>query len=416
MLTDNKPGLEVLMAGNNNDLGKITEAWIVEARQCIKKGDIEGYSTVTKTYLNTLKNKTGLDVEFYYFNTDMRASAFINTKCGWKGHAGTKYTSGESITRDVMEEVYTTDIDLAKGKVSGKMSDSLRFQIGFASGLFTDLLGFTPAETAAVFMHEVGHAFESFASVGEYVYLNYYLTEGIDILQGKKVNKYKIELLDDKWIVDNISPELRDAFINERDESTTRKAILSAYKKTTRGHLGNNGLTSKRRDEQAADLFVTRLGYARPLATGLTKIEKYSSGSSTTIGSSWMAETIRVMFMIAFAPVTAYAIIMENPLNDSVTSTRYDNGLERIMKIRRDLIQQLKILGNKIDNKHIVDDIDAIDKLAKAYSSNRTMFDEAVTFFRPTIRKMEQNAKNEENLEELLNNDLFVNIFKLQNL
>lgn len=416
MLTDNKPSLELLMAGNNNDLGKLTEDWVIAARACIAKGDTEGYSTVTRTYLNVLKDKTGLEVEFYYFNTDMRASAFINTQCGWKGHAGTKYTEGPSVSRELIDKVFTTTIDLANGKVSGKLADSLRFQIGFASGLFTNILGFTPAETAAVFLHEIGHGFESFASIGEYVYLNYYLTEGIDILQGKKVNKYKVQILDDKWVLENLTPELRDAFINERDESTTRKAILSVYKKTTRGHLGNNGLTSKRRDEQAADLFVTRLGYARALATGLTKIEKYSSSSSVTIGSSWMAETLRVMFMIAFAPATAYAIIMENPLNDSVTSTRYDNGLERIMKIRRDLIQQLKILGNKIDNKHIVEDIEAIDKLAKAYSSNRTMFDEAVTFFRPTIRKMEQNAKNEETLEELLNNDLFVNIFKLQNL
>lgn len=416
MLTDNQPGLEVLMAGNNNDLGKITEEWVIAARKCIKDNNPNEYSDITRAYLNMVKAKTGLEIEFYFYPTDMRASAFINTQTGWKGHGGTKYTSGEAVTRSVVNEIFELKIDLEKGKVSGKLANMLRFQVSAAAGIFTDMLGFTPAETAAVILHEYGHAFDSFASIGEYVYLNYYLTEGIDILQGKKVNKYKVQLLDEKWITENLSEELRDDFINNRDESTTRKAILSLYKKASRGHLGDNGLVSKRRDEQAADLFPTRLGYARPLATALAKMRKYDGLASGAGKSTWMSETIRAMFMITFAPVTAYAIMMVNPLDDKTTSTRYDNGLERLMKIRRDLIQQLKILGNSIENSHLAEDIEAIDKLAKAYTSDRNLFDEAVTFFRPSIRKMEQNAKHEEQLEALLNNDLFLNIFKLKNM
>lgn len=416
MFTYKNLGLEMLLAGNNNDLGKITEAWVVAARKALKVNNVGLYSTLTRTYLDTVKAKTGLEIEFYLFSTNMSASGFIVTQTGWKGHGGTKYTNASPVTMNTLDEIMTTQIDLAAGKVSGKLSNMLRFQISCAMGLFTDFLGFTAAETTAAILHEIGHAFSSFASIGEYVYLNYYLTEGIDILQGKKVNKYKVEILDEKWLADNIPEEQRDDFVNNRNESTARRAILSAYKKVARGHLSDNGLTSKRRDEQMADMFPTRLGYARPLATLLAKIDRFDPGGMQRNESTWFGETLRTMAMAVFFPVTAFLILMHDPLNAKDNDSRYDNSLERLMKIRRDLIQQLKILGNSVENSHIAEDIEVIDKLAKSYTSNRTMFDEAVTFFRPALRKMEQNAKHEEQLEELLNNDLFLNIFKLKQL
>lgn len=416
MLTKPNPGLEMLMAGTNNAIGKITETWITEARELITKNDIPAYSKMTSAFLDTVKATTGITVEFHLLHADLGAMAAVHSASSMTGHSSVRFGTEAQTVGHYFKDIVKGKVDLNKGFVSGKLADLFNFRISISTGLFMNYLGFTPAETAALFLHELGHAFTVITSMGEYVYLNYYLTEGIEILQGKKANVYKIEVLDHKWLKDNIPKEDRDNFSNNPNEANIRRAILSAYKKTSRGYLADNGLISKRRDEQMADIYVTRLGYGRPLATALAKMHSMYPGGQGRGESTWVADTLRLMFMIVGAPITAYAIIFTNPLSRKDSDSRYDNNLERLLKIRRDLIQQIKILKPQTDVTNLVEDIDAIDTLTKAYTSNRNMFDEAVTLFRPSIRRMEQLSANEEKLESLVNNDLFLNAFKLQNL
>ena len=408
---------EMIMTGNKNGLGKAIEEWVVTAR----KLEIEKASNAeTMKHFNNLvdlvKLKTGLNITLNVVSDSFTCAAAVSSKMWLNNHNGTKYSSNNLNYDQAEALILKGSVDLEKAVVSGMYTDMVVFNIYVTTGLLSDSLGFTPEETTAILLHEIGHAYKAVSHIGEYVRLNYYLTEGIEILQGKRTNKYNFEVLTHKYILENIPEDQRDDFVNNPNEGTIRRAILSSYKRSSRGHLFDGGLTSKRRNEQMADMYVTRLGYGRALALALSRMDKYYPGSQGRGESTWFADTLTTIALLGAAPLVAMAVMLVDPLEDKNTYTNYDDNMERLFKIRRDLIQQSKILKSYIDINNLINDINVIDEVIKEYSSKRTVFDSVVTILRPSIRKMEQNAVNEEKLEALLNNDLFLNALKLKNL
>lgn len=410
--------LEMLSTGVKNSVGKDIEAWVTTCREIHKTG--KGSLTEAHQVIEDLvRAKTGLRIKLHILADDLNINAGVWTDIGAFGHLGSRYYNNPSLKVLFSSDQglkMVTEIDLKTAKVSGGLSEHLVFNIYFSTGVLCDILGFTVDEVTAFFLHELGHGFDMFMNLGEYVWLNYFLTEGIEVLQGKKPNKYKVEVLDDAWIMKNIPEELKDDFTNNRSEDTIRRAIMTTYKLAPRHHLTENGLASKLRDEQMADNFVSRLGYGRPLVTGLVRMDKYYSNSVTRLYSTWWAQSLKLMCMIVYAPITALMIAMYNPLDDLNIEARYDTLDQRLLKVRRDLIQQLKIIGRVSAGNQLVDDIAVIDDLLKDYNKSRDVFDMAVTFFRPALRKQQQNLKAEQDLELLMNNDLFLSAFKLKNM
>lgn len=412
------PSLEAIAIGTTNDLGKLIEAELEELRknQTYSKYDTKAINAFINRMYKLVKLKTGLNIAITVVDNGLSHMAAISSSMWLHGHSGTKFTDKPRKINETVEMMLTGNVDLKAGKITGTFADIAAFGImiswAYLAGYFKDPV----SSLTAVILHEIGHAFNSVATIGEYVYLNYFLSDGIEIVQGKKQNKYKFEVLSHQYLLKNVPEDQRDEFANNPSDDNVRRAIMSVYKKNIRGHLFDGGLSSKLRDEQSADQYVSRMGYARPLAVALTQMDKYYPGSTGRGNSTWFADTLTAIFMLGAAPIVAFVIMMHDPLENANRATTYDKPFERLMKIRRDLIQQLKVLQGSTDTANLVSDIDAIDKLSKAYTSDRGLFDEAITFFRPSIRKMEQQIENEIKLESLLNNDLFVNAFKLQNL
>lgn len=410
--------LEMLIAGAKNSVCKDIEAWVIECRRIRKNRGVD-LTKPTETLAKQIKDKLGINTEIIVVPDDLQVNVGMWSDLVFFGHGGSRSHVDPGLkvfltTRDGIK--LATTIDLKTGKVSGGIADHMRFKIVIGTGVLYEVLGFTVTEVTAMMLHELGHCVDTFMHLGEYVYLNYYLTEGIEVLQGKKPNVYKLEMLDEKWLLNNMPEDLIDDFTNGRSEDTVRKAILTTFKKAPRHHITNNPLASKLRNEQMADNFVSRLGYSRDLAMALYKIDKYYPDQTERQYSSWLGQMLKIMLMIAVAPITAFMIALYNPLDDRNTKQTYDKPMERMLKIRRDLIQQLKLVKRVTDGRSIVEDIEAIDVMLKEYSSHTDIFDSAITLLRPTLRKMQQNLKVEQDLESLLNNDLFLNAFKLNNL
>lgn len=418
MFDNNVIALEMLAANVKNSIGTDIEAWIQACRDIKSKGGVS-HEAVTQNLIQLIRDKVGIKVEIGIVPDDLNVNLGMWSDILFFGHSGTNYYKNPELKVFFTSQTglrLVTEIDLKTAKVKGGMANHLIFKIMISTGVLYDVLGFKVQETAAMFLHEVGHAFDTFMNLGEYVYLNYFLTEGIEVLQGKKPNKYKLELLDDTWLKKNLPEDQIDSFTNDRSEDNIRRAIMTTYKKAPRHHLVNSDLASKRRDEQMADNFVARLGYGRDLVVALVKMDKYYSNYTDRLYSSWMGQTVKLMLMVAFAPITAFMIAFNDPLDDRNQDTRYDPPLQRLMKIRRDLIQQLKIVKSVANGKTIVDDIDAIEVMLKEYGKDSDVFDMALKFFRPNLRKQRQGLNTEQDLELLINNDLFVNAFKLKSL
>lgn len=410
--------LEMLAVGAKNAIGKDVEAWVLALREYKKTGK-GNLNEINKAFEAQVRKRTGIRINLNIISDDLNVNAGVWTEIGAFGHLGSRYYNNPGLKVLFSSEhglKMVTEIDLKEVKVTGGMADAIVFNMFYSTGVVYDILGFTVDEVVAFFLHELGHAFDMFMHLGEYVWLNYFLTEGIEVLQGKKPNKYKVEVLDDAWLTKNIPDELKDDFTNNRTEDTIRRAIMTTYKLAPRHHLTENGLASKLRDEQMADNFATRLGYGRALVTALDRMNKYYSNSTERLYSSWWAQGLKLMLMTVYAPLTALMIAMYNPLDDRDWNTRYDTPNERMLKVRRDLIQQLKVVKRFADGQTLIDDIEVIDNVLKDYNKDRDVFDMAVTFFRPALRKQQQNLKAEQDLELLMNNDLFLSAFKLNNL
>ncbi|MNF43709.1 hypothetical protein D3C84_247990 [compost metagenome] len=385
-----------------------------------------------------VKEEMGVNVEFV-----MNPNPYVNAAASiiqLPGHSGSTYNGPGTkpmtvVGRDVPQALRKIKIDLDKGKITGEIINDMRNRITLFAGLVSDPIALTAEEITAVIVHELGHVWNQFFALGDYVWLNYYLQDGLEVLSGKKPNIYKLEILTeaglDKYCDDKDALEAMRAAPTAKN---VRRAILIAAMKAPRQHLSATETNiSRLREEQLADMFASRMGYARASVSLHVKTTK-KFGSRYTIGSNAMAfmETTKVLLNVG-ALATAVAAIALPPLLVAALALRitalcmtdynvtkpeqYDNDIERPMKFRRDLVAQLKILGeDKSLEEKILEDIRVIDDLLAIYSKNTTLWEAFQLLVNPSFRRNRHQRAREEELEQLLNNDLFVAAAKFNTL
>lgn len=415
--------LEVLAIGAKTPLVKLIETYVKEARalwpdypskQPVNVMDDLGKLSVQ--LIKDVKRVVGVNLNIDLYQTGS-VMAGIMSAIWFNGHSGSRYYTDEKskvVSGDTVSMHDPLLIDLKNVTVKGKLADALTFTLFISDySLFSDKF-YTENELVAVLLHEFGHIFNTFMTLGDYVWLNYYLTDGIDILMGKKQNKLKLELFNQVWIDKNVPEELREKFLNDRTEENAKKVIFSALKTAPRHHLTDNALLANRREEQLADLFATRLGYGKYLVSANYKHDR-EFGDPQVQARRWYAETAKILVSLVLLPIAVVGLMMYDPLIHDGGAAKYDDPMTRSIKVRRDLVAQLKNPG-PLNKDDIVADIEAIDMILKEYSKNSSVFDGIINFFRPSIRKMRQNTQAEDDIESLFNSDLFLQAHKLSKL
>lgn len=370
---------------------------------------------LTTEFVESIYRKVGPKVNVDVYSGHDNFNMGVTSQVKFYGHSGSRWYDNAAMKLVVVDEPRideTLEIDLKNVTVRGNLVEALQFRLFYPESVMFNKAMFTDEEVIAVILHEFGHIFDTFMTLGDYVWLNYYLTDGIEILLGKKPNKLKLELLSENVIRDKVPAEDFDAFVNDRNEDSAKRVILSMVKLAPRHHLTQNDLISIKREEQLADLFTSRLGYARAMAQFNYKCDKYF-GDPDLLGVNWYAETAKALTALVMLPLTVLWVMGHNPT--SMMATRYDDPITRIMRTRRDLIAQLKNPG-PMNKDEIAADIEVMDALMKEYAGNKSFYNGLLEFFRPSIRKQNQNTRVENDLESLFHNDLFVQAFKLSKL
>lgn len=344
------------------------------------------------------------------------------------GHQGTdgKGTQQPSIKGGGKDhKIIDATIDLKNARVTGAFA--LLQAVLFIPEAFLRHDGpLSPEETTAMILHEVGHQFFNLATIGEYAWLNYYLTEGVEVLLGKAPNTYRVTLLDREALTNEQSDrELRDKLTNNPTQANLRQAVLTAYRHNRRHQLGSIRGTLAR-EEQLADMFAARLGFSRPLATAIYKLShsretKRFYGNmdqrrrtmtfralSVVIAQTAVVPTALFLSAGVVVPVLIAAGIALSDRLESRPDPAYDNPTERITKLRRELIAQLRSTEtSQVIRDRLDDDIRAIEALLTNMNQVSTLTEAVTTLTNPTYRRQRHRQQHEELLETLLNNDLF---------
>jgi len=431
--------LELLVAKAKRQLGirleAIVEKW-VERREFASFYTSEQLDEMAKV----VKQEMGVSVEFVIVN-----SPSINASVGVvriPGHSGTGYFGPGTkpvtvVSASLPKQLRTLKIDLDKGKITGEFLDDMKNRVTIYAGLVQDPIALTAEEIVAVIVHELGHVWNQYMALGDYVWLNYYLQDGLEVVLGKKPNIYKLEVLTEAGLEKYCGD--KDALVAMKQQPTAkniRRVILLASQRAPRHHLTSNkddvNALSHKREEQLADMFASRMGYARASVSLQVKLDKrYGSRYMLSSSAFVFAETCKVLLnvgalasvaaafvtppviLVAFAMWATTACI-DNGGNDPLG---YDNDLERTTKFRRDLVAQLKVLGkDPTTNEQILSDIKMIDELLALYRKHTTLWEALSLLMRPETRRNRHQRAREEDLEILLNNDLFVAASKFDSL
>lgn len=426
---------ELLTVSSSRLLG----ADILSIVEKIKADYASGYTYVADIdkIATVITKHTGIPVK-----AGMYISPYINvsaTVTFLHGHQGISGLNGDRSVyayegKWIDEVLHSVKVDLDKATVSGTLVKDAEHELSISSALFgggeADL---TPEEITAIILHEVGHMFTGFMTLGDYIFLNYLLTEGVEVTLGKRANRLNIEVLNTKYLaklVKDSDSELAMKLLASPTEEDVRRAVLTTFRLLPRHHLSSaDTLTSKKRSEQMADLFASRMGFGRALITGTDKVNRaYKSRHMQSRTSFAIAEIGKVLIAAAgvvvfpIAPQLSTAclvslLFMRLTSNDDLHERIYDNDAERLIKVRKDLVAQFKQFEKEPSMRAKLDaDIQAVDKLLADYNQHRTLFEYIGQLLRADKRRKYQLHRQEETLEKLLNNDLFLQAYRISKL
>lgn len=417
---------EFLKIGGNRTLGP---QLLAKVEHLLEKYSTSKFLTPPEFHdlQDLIQKETGLNIKLEYFVCpDMMLGIFCPVFSGHNGISGrSEFGSMSMRDKDLTDNILKSTVDLEKGRVMGEFT-KVPFQMLIPSMLFEGK--FSAEELTAGILHEIGHAFFAVATLGEYTWLNYYLTDGMDVLLGKKPNRYKVELLNYDYLAQNVDDQKqREQLLSDPSEKNLRRAVLEACYKQPRNHLTTNVVRgSIKRDEQLADVFAMRMGFTRPLATFMDKVQRSSGApgkrylrSRTGFLAMEMVKALSVFTSSLVGVGLAYPTLglsLFLPLavhgwvkTDGSGSRVYDNPTERLVKMRRELVTQIKDLAVTPTAKLALDeDLKVLDNLLDKRNQYMSLWEAIGYTLAPGARREHYRLKHEELLEGLLANDLFV--------
>lgn len=313
-------------------------------------------------------------------------------------------------------------IDLKNGKISGYYT-TIKSTFYLYTGIFCNKT-FTPAEIAAIILHEIGHVFTYFEFIGfTYRTNNILMATTKAFFETENLKEREMLLVEYKKQT-NAKIDDTEAAAKTKDPVKLQTLLLSMVILDMRSDTGN-WVYNQRSCEQLADDYASRQGASRDLAMGLDKLYKvYGAVEFRSKPVHWMIQVLWMCFSAAlliwsFANIPnlfghLIGIYLLTILSSDPNSKIYDDVKDRISNIRRQAVEGLKQSGiTKEQKKVYLDDIDAIDALIVQYKDNEPW----MAFIWRIVgsrREAINSIKFQKELEDLATNKLYVVANKLE--
>lgn len=320
------------------------------------------------------------------------------------------------------DKVMTGWVDRKTGKVHGLFSKlEVKIYVGTSGLLDTE---FTPEYIAGILIHELGHVVSYYEMLSYNTSTSWAIRYAIEAIHGTEGDSKEavvtMSKLADILSVDDVKrKELLEA--RNKKEAITL-VILDEATRAIKSDLGTT-LADLTGFEFVADQFAVRHGAAAALANALNLLYRKANDPSAYSRSRFLVvQAAKVTYVILSTAITLgtvlpVAFILARNLASSETyGNTYDNPIERLKRIRNDLVQGLKQSPDRELSQRMLADIQSVDAVIAQTKQFTSVF-EVVSklLFTPLRLKRKQQSRIQE-LESLFNNPLFIRQAQLSQL
>ena len=393
-----------------------------------KGGKEADASEAHKTLVTFMEKETGLKIDLK-FNTPY-------PPCMMPIHVNPSSILGDSDFKDYytkdankvikkLEDNEKTFVDLKNAKVGGAFSTvPSKIYMGFRQLKDMKL---TAREVAAVFMHEVGHAFVAYELAFNTIQTNQILLalHKSLVANDQKLFEYSLKLTEKRL---GPSSGVYNELKEETDTAVVTTVVTAKIQEKRVSELGTAAY-DKTTYEALADNFATRMGLGRELVTSLEKIHRlygspeysgetrfiYNMIQITVATYSMLLGAVlgSVLLMIAGAPM--FFLITWAVSDGAEYQNVYDKLKIRYKRVREQLISRLKVKSLAPELvKNILEDLKVLDKIIDQAGEFSSILNVVGNIIYPSNWVLSSRKNAQRLLEELASNDLFIKAAQLR--
>jgi uncharacterized protein (DUF488 family) len=306
-------------------------------------------------------------------------------------------------------------VSLKEGRVYG-VYENISGDVFIGNKYFNDSR-YSDGQLAAIILHELGHLFTYFEFLGSVVTTVHAINcTAKTVMETEDYEKRMVAIKEAERTlgIDVPDPEKLAAKPKAIRSLATQTILISRVSKRIRSETGNS-VYELRSCEQLADQFAARHGAGRDLVFALDQLYRDHSDTSTMNTFEYIivqiCKTILVLAgLILFTIPVAMWIIFFNP-----TIKYYDDPEARVKFIRQQMTNELKdkTLSDKRRDE-ILADLELVDRIEDGLDDKRSLLELFWTEIIPSGISAAGQEKAMKHLEELLNNELFVQAAKLR--
>ena len=324
-------------------------------------------------------------------------------------------TDGKSLTKlGVTErktvEVWTNDANYTVGGGWSKVE----IEIQLLRGLLK-LKTITDGGVAAIFLHELGHAYTYLSLFGKLSRKNFLTSEAIKDVMGAPELEKRVQVLtkleDDLDIVIKNKEKIVQSPGKIRGE--VLESIVIAEVALNTGTTSSNKGYDTRNIEQIADQFAIYHGAGADLAQGMVEMYRgFGVMESKSNLTFVILEVIKVLWMgavLTMSPLLGIIILLLTIPGDKV----YDDPEARVELMRKQLVGSLKQYKDQPEmHARLMKQLETMEQLKGTLKDRRTFYALIYQTISPHGRTMYRQEVFMKSVENLLYNDTYFNAAK----
>lgn len=398
--------------------GDFAEELLIEMQRLRDVGDFS-QSAMKKCKVSALtKLYTDIDVQFvvsdkvennaYFVIPHLDKNHPFLAQMGLAG-AGSSGVSLQSI-REAASKSKEAGVDLRTGRVKGYFKQ-IKITIVVAHNLFTDKK-YKTEHICGIYAHELGHAFTYFEYFGNIVRRSILTDQASKAVMDPAFNsETKVKLLQE--VEKQLGTET--LALEKTINLPSDKAKLKVEQVLVTDDLFNHTRTESstpyydaRNIEQLADQFCVIHGMGKWQAEALSVIYKHYRDPSVVSASEFLVVEMIKLAVFLFVTLTNPIFVLLFGLTFIPMPEWYDRPKHRIEFLKRQMIGHLKIVKDPVIKAKLVEDINALNIMLEEFTNRYTLFELFLNNLNPVGRRMFKEERFRKQIEEALNNDLFL--------